>query len=179
MRRYTAQGHRMHAAPYGLRNVRDIAGNSSLEPMPDVADIVAHLLTEFANGVTNIKQLLALTNQAGLKRSNNKPMTYQLIGKMLRNPIYAGYECSKLTDNRPIKSSLEGISYDLTEQKFGTANMGALYRLASIQKGAVAPNVSSVVTLPLSIYKSVVAEIVRWNELLNGIDWNTRYLQTS
>jgi len=39
---------------------------------------------------------------------------------------------------------------------------------------AIAGNNFPMVNLPLSIYKSIVVEILRWNELLRGIDWTDR-----
>jgi hypothetical protein len=35
----------------------------------------------------------------------------------------------------------------------------------------------NVVTLPLSIYKSVVAEIVRWNQTLRTVSWGDNQFQ--
>ena len=109
MKRHTAEGYRMHKAPYGLRNVRDAADRPILEPVPQLADLVAELLQEFAKGIYNIRELLELAHAKGLVRANGKPMTYSLMGKMLRNPIYAGYEQTKLTDGKLVKSGFDGI----------------------------------------------------------------------
>jgi len=48
MKRQAAEGHRMHVAPIGLRNVRDALNKPTLEAVQPDADKIAYLLTEFA-----------------------------------------------------------------------------------------------------------------------------------
>ncbi len=109
MTRHAKDGYRMHKAPYGLRNTRDALNRPIVEPVPYTSDLIADLLNQFSKGIINIRELLSEANSNGLVRENGQPMNYQLLGKILRNPLYAGYESGKLTDNQLIKSNFDGI----------------------------------------------------------------------
>ena len=109
MKRHAGNGFRMHQAPYGLRNIRDELGRPTLEPVPEVADKITYLLTEFAKGITTKRQLVTLAGEIGLTQPNTKPMSYQFLDKLLTKPIYAGLEKSSLTDGQIVSSAFEGI----------------------------------------------------------------------
>lgn len=109
MKRHASEGYRMHKAPYGLRNIRDEAGRPTVEPIPEIADDIAHLLTEYAKGVITKAQILHNARKMGLKQANGKEMSPQFVDKMLRQPLYAGLEKSTLTDGQVIPSNFEGI----------------------------------------------------------------------
>lgn len=109
MRRHASQGYRMHKAPFGLRNVRDVLGRPTVEPVQPQADQITHLLTIHAQGLLNKGQLLHEARRMGLTQANGRPMSYQFIDKMLRQPLYAGLEKSTLTDGQFIQSAFESI----------------------------------------------------------------------
>lgn len=109
MKRHASDGYRMHKAPYGLRNIRDESGHPTVESVPEVADTIAYLLTEYAKGVSTKARLLNEARRIGLKQANGKPMSPQFIDKMLKQPLYAGLEKSTLTDGQVIPSVFEGI----------------------------------------------------------------------
>ena len=109
MKRHASDGHRMHKAPYGLKNIRDEAGRPTVEPVPQIADNIAYLLAEYAKGMFNKGQMIQEARRIGLTQANGKEMSPQLLSKMLRQPLYAGLEKSKLTDGQIIPSSFEGI----------------------------------------------------------------------
>ena len=112
MKRHAADGYRMHHAPIGLRNVRDALNRPTVEPVQPVADHIAYLLTEFATGTATKGQLLQHARRVGLTQRNGKPMSYQYIDKMLRQPLYAGLEKNVLTDGQIIPSAFAGIVPD-------------------------------------------------------------------
>ncbi len=109
MRQHTAQGYRMHKAPLGLRNVRDAFGKPTVEPVQPQAEQIAHILTIHAQGLFKKRQLLTEARRVGLTQANGKPMSYQYVDKMLRQPIYAGLEQNTFTDGALIASRFEGI----------------------------------------------------------------------
>ncbi len=109
MTRRANAGQRMHKAPYGLKNVRDELGNSTLAPIDPVADNIAFLLVEFSKGIYSKRDIKAKADALGLKQRNGKDISYQMIDKILRQPIYAGLECNSFTDNEYIQSIFPGI----------------------------------------------------------------------
>ncbi len=109
MSQQATQGYRMHRAPLGLRNVRDVLGRSTVEAVQPQADQIAHLLTIHAQGLIKKGELVREARRIGLTQVNGKPMSYQYIDKMLDQPLYAGLEKSTLTDKQLVPSVFEGI----------------------------------------------------------------------
>lgn len=109
MKRQAIDGHRMHKAPWGLKNVRDINGRPAVEPVPGIAEKIAAVLTKFSEGTYTKTDLVKLCHQVGLTQSNGKPMSIQYVSKLLVNPLYAGLERSSLTDGQFVESTFEGI----------------------------------------------------------------------
>ena len=109
MKRHAVQGFRMHQAPYGLKNIRNEVGRPTVKPIEPIASKIAHLLTSFANGTFTKGQLIHEARRINLTQGNGKPMSYQFIDKLLRQPLYAGLEKSSLTDNQLVSSVFNGI----------------------------------------------------------------------
>ena len=109
MKKQANEGYRMAKAPYGLRNVRDVLGNSTVEPVEGVAEHISYILNEYSKGTYTIRELIDIANTRGLQRPNGKPMDHGYMGKMLRNPLCAGLERSEHTDNELVDSIFEGI----------------------------------------------------------------------
>lgn len=109
MRRHAKEGYRMSKAPYGLRNVRDILGRSTVEPIPEVANKVAALLKAHATGTYTMSSLLSLAKQIGLGTMNGKEVRFQTLSRILRQPLYAGLDKSDHTEGVLVKSRFEGI----------------------------------------------------------------------
>ena len=109
MKQHASQGYRMHKAPLGLRNIRDVFGRPTVEPVEPQATQIAHLLTTHAQGLVKKQHLLAEAKRMGLNQANGKPMSYQYLDKMMRQPIYAGMERNTFTDGAYIQSKFEGI----------------------------------------------------------------------
>ncbi len=115
MKRHANEGYRMAKAPFGLINVRDLLGKSILAADPVIGEKIAYLLTEFATDTVTIKELLTVANETDLFRPNGKSLNHSLLGKMLRNPLYAGLERNQHTNDQYVPTSqFEGIiSQDL------------------------------------------------------------------
>ncbi len=110
MKRHASEGYRMHQAPFGLRNIRNELGRPTVEPIEPIASKIATILTEYANGSYPAKAiLLKRAQEIDLKQPNGKPLSYQFLDKMLRQPLYAGMEKSSLTDEQLVPSVFEGI----------------------------------------------------------------------
>lgn len=109
MKRHANDGYRMSKAPHGLRNVRDALGHSTIAPIDGVADKITLVLEAYSTGTHTIASLLKYSEEIGLKTASGKPMQFQTISKILRNPIYAGLEQSAHTDNQLIPSRFDGI----------------------------------------------------------------------
>lgn len=110
MRRHANDGYRMAKAPYGLINTRDLLGRSILAPMPVIADKIATLLNEFATDTVTIKELIQHAHEIGLNRQNGKPMNHSFMGKILRQPLFAGLDNNEHTQGQFIETSqFDGI----------------------------------------------------------------------
>ena len=109
MRRHASAGYRMHQAPFGLHNTRDTLNRSTVEPVQPVADNIAYLLSEFAKGTFTKSQILREARKIGLFQKNGQPMGYQFLNKMLRQPLYAGFEKNTLTDGQLVTSVFGGL----------------------------------------------------------------------
>lgn len=109
MKRHASQGFRMNQAPYGLRNIRDTLGRPTLEPVEPIAGKIKHLLKEYSTGAYTKGQLLREAQRTGLTQPNGKPMIYQYLDKLLRQPIYAGLERNSFTDGQIVASTFKGL----------------------------------------------------------------------
>ncbi len=109
MRLLAKAGYRMHKAPYGLRNIRDYQNRPTLGPIHGVTHKLAKLLQEFSTGKYNITEIVKYARTLGLTTSTGKPISIQLMSKILRNPVYAGYEVSSLTEGRLVRTIFPGI----------------------------------------------------------------------
>ena len=105
----------MHKAPFGLVNTRDIHGRSTVKTIPGVTQHIKTILNTFAVGGYQIKDMVKLANELGLKTSSGKPMYLQYISKLLRQPLYAGLENNSLTGDEYVESLFPGI---ITPQTF-------------------------------------------------------------
>lgn len=109
MKEHAIGGYRMHKAPLGLRNVRDVLGKSTLAATDGVGDQVASILEAYATGTYTMSSLIKMCESMGLKSAKGKPVRIQALSKMLRNPIYAGLEQSSHTDGQLISTQFKGI----------------------------------------------------------------------
>lgn len=73
MKVHAKEGYRMSKAPYGLRNVRDILGKSTLAPVEGIADKIASVLEAHSTGTYTIAGLLKLCEDIDLKTAHGDP----------------------------------------------------------------------------------------------------------
>ncbi|MDB5182412.1 MAG: site-specific recombinase [Candidatus Saccharibacteria bacterium] len=109
MKVHAKEGYRMSKAPHGLKNVRDLLDKSVLAPIEGVADKVASVLEAYTTGTYTIAGLIKMCESIGLKSAQGKPMQIQALSKMLRNPIYAGLEQNRHTEDQLVSSKFDGI----------------------------------------------------------------------
>ncbi len=110
MKKHASSGYRMAKAPYGLKNSRDLLGNSIIEAHPVVADKIAHVLNEFAKDTITIKELIVIAHEINLTRQDGTPMNHNAMGKLLRHPLYAGFEKNDHTNGQLIEANqFDGI----------------------------------------------------------------------
>lgn len=130
-----AQGYRMNRAPYGLRNVRTALNKATVEAVPDVAEKIALVLTEFSKGTYTQREIVLFARSIGLTQSNGKPMSFQAMKRLLLQPLYAGLDRSKHTEGRYVDSEYAGLvpkhvyyaNQELLKHGKGTKSLG--YRL--------------------------------------------------
>ncbi len=77
-------------APLGYVNGRDTKGNKSLIPDNDRAPHVSEAFNLFATGLYTKEQVRGRVNALGLRTLKGKPLASETLGRMLRNPRYAG-----------------------------------------------------------------------------------------
>lgn len=84
------EGGWVYPAPLGYRNLKDAMGRPTLEKT-EVAPIIAGLFREYIRGGVNFKELSKEAEARGLTSAKGRPISYQSMINMLRNPVYAGY----------------------------------------------------------------------------------------
>lgn len=109
MQKQARMGYRMNIAPYGLKNIRDIDGNSTLAPVQGIAEKITAVLGAYATGAQTMASLVVMCENIGLKSPSGKAMRIQAISKMLRYPIYAGLEQNSHTGGELVPSRFKGI----------------------------------------------------------------------
>lgn len=139
--RYTQMGYWMRRAPYGFvsEKVETQHGKRMiLKPHSDEAKYMVKMFEMRASGQFSDKEIAKKLNDMGyrgrpqLRRAKDdrsriicrtKPalLDEKKLWKMVRNPIYAGVNVEKWTQNQPVKCMFEGlVSIDL----FNRANKG-------------------------------------------------------
>ena len=61
----------------------------------------------------------------------------------------------------------EGLTFDTSTLTFGTETISPLYRYAPNKKDLSAKEKSLLVTLSRPVYKQLIGEIIRWNQLMS------------
>ena len=139
--RYTQMGYWMRQPPYGFVSEKVETNNGKrcvLAPHPTEADYVKTMFDMRAKGAYGDQEIVDKLNSLGFstrvryrrkKTDKNKiiskqggsPLTVKAMHKLLKNPIYAGINAEKWTNNNPVRCVFDGlISVDL----FNRANRG-------------------------------------------------------
>ncbi len=139
--RYTQMGYWMRQAPYGLMSEKVETQHGKrmiLKPHPKEAKYIIRMFELRASGQFSDKEIAKKLNDMGYRGrpqtrrakddkarviGQTKPalLDEKKLWKMVRNPIYAGVNVEKWTQNQPVKCVFDGlISIDL----FNRANKG-------------------------------------------------------
>ena len=96
MKERISKGSWLHVAPTGYSNYKDSEGRPTLS-LNESSESVRELLELFSTGEYTQLQLMNKAKKDGLTSKKGNPITFNAMGKMLRNPIYAGKVKSSLT----------------------------------------------------------------------------------
>lgn len=139
--RYTQMGYWMRQAPYGFVSEKLETQHGKrmvLRPHPDEAEYIIKIFEMRATGQFSDREIADQVNRMGykgrqkLKRAKDDkarvvgkteavPLDEKKLWKLVRNPIYAGVNVEKWTNNQPVKCMFDGlVSIDL----FNRANKG-------------------------------------------------------
>lgn len=141
--RYTKLGYWMRRPPYGYQSKSTDSVNGKrriLEPHPEESQFVQKLFELRCGGMLSDEQIVAKLNSLGyrtrtdvLRDKNDRTkiigrrggikMDLKAFHRYLRNPIYAGINCEKWTDNKPIKCKFDGL---VSIEMFNKANHGKI-----------------------------------------------------
>ena len=73
----------------------------------------------------------------------------------------------------------QGTIFDMTTMYFVTEKISPLYRYSANKKDLSKPEKPLMVTLPHPLFNSIVAEIVRWNDVIRNVSVQANPLQAS
>ncbi len=162
--RYTRMGYYMRQAPFGYVSSKIETQNgkrSILKPDPESAKYIKKIFEMRCQGYDD-NDILETVNAMGytsrenyIRNKNDRTKILQKIGgkqlelkgliRHLSNPLYAGVNCEKWTDDKPIKCKFKGL---VSIETFNKANRGkiaisesngqvAIYRKATEQRYAL------------------------------------------
>lgn len=141
--RYTRMGYWMRQPPYGLESHKVDTANGKrciLKSHSEEAPFILKMFELRCRGTLSDQQIIDYINELGYKsRTHSKrdkrdrtiitghrggvKLTLKQFWLYIQNPIYAGVNCEKWTDNKPVKCKFNGlVSYDT----FNKANKGKL-----------------------------------------------------
>lgn len=130
MRARTLQGGWPHQATYGYSKSKTPAGITCLKPDED-APLAKKLLTQFSTGSLTTSGAVRFAEEIGIKsKVTGKPYRWQSIKNILENPAYAGFICSKYTENEYIKGLHKPIISPATHYKI-KAILNGKYKMNS------------------------------------------------
>ncbi len=108
MRARSEQGGWCHDAPFGYKKIRTASSFTTVEPNDD-APKVKKFFEEFAESTMTVKQAMERAYVLGVRTKNGNRLSWQSTKNMLLNPLYAGFVCTKFTDNKYVKGIHEPI----------------------------------------------------------------------
>lgn len=94
--------------PLGYLASKDEGNKTILIQDPSTSEIIKKAFTEYSTGVYSQLDIMNMVNRAGLKTKSGKKISSQLINKILRNPVYAGF-IRNPWENKLEKGLHEGI----------------------------------------------------------------------
>ncbi len=139
--RYTQMGYWMRRAPYGLMSEKIDTVNGKrtiLKPQPEESKFMIQMFELRASGrytdreivnklndlgfTTRIKYIRSKTDPSKIvKQTGGNPLNERHLWRLVRNPIYAGVNREKWTNNQPVKCMFDGL---VSVELFNKANKG-------------------------------------------------------
>ncbi len=106
------QGYWQHKPPRGYRTMKvknsDGQDKPSLEPDSESA-LVEKILMRFNRGDIIVAELCRYATREGFLNTKGKPVTQEVMTKMIKRPEYAGFVCDKFTDYKNVKGKHIGL----------------------------------------------------------------------
>lgn len=108
MRQLCSQGYWVHQPPFGYRVAR-LNGKPVLEADPIAGPVIRRVFAEIAAHRMTPAEAVQHLNRSGLKTRRNGAFSIQAVHTMLREPIYAGWIRTKLTDGKTIRAEFSPL----------------------------------------------------------------------
>lgn len=112
MTRLARQGYWQHKPPRGYKTVKiknsDGQDRPSLAPNSE-APIVEKILVRFNRGDIIIAELCRYATREGFLNTEGKPITQEVMTKMIKRPEYAGFVCDKFTNYEVVAGKHKGL----------------------------------------------------------------------
>lgn len=139
--RYTQMGYWMRRAPYGLMSEKIDTVNGKrtiLRPQPEESKFMIQMFELRASGRYTDREIVEKLNDLGfttrikyirsktdpskiIKQTGGNPLNERHLWRLVRNPIYAGVNREKWTNNQPVKCMFDGL---VSIELFNKANKG-------------------------------------------------------
>lgn len=139
---YVRLGYRVRQAPPGFKNTKVETPHGIrvvLSPHPTEADWFIRMFELREQGYLSDKEIVIIINKLGFKTRRIKkhdpkdktkiigyagelPLDVEKLQKYIKNPIYAGINTEKWTNNEPVKGKFDGL---VSIETFNRANRGA------------------------------------------------------
>lgn len=139
--RYVRLGYHVRAAPLGYQNEKVETHHGKriiLVPHPLESKWILQMYELKSQGNLSDREIIELVNLFGFKSrkcyfrhpknrtkiigvKGGTPLTLKYFDRLLRNPIYAGINCEKWSNNKPVKCQFPGL---VSIETFNKANQG-------------------------------------------------------
>ncbi len=106
------QGYWQHKPPRGYKMVK--VKNADGNPRPSLGPssesrLVSKILMRFNRGDILVSELCRYATAEGFLNVRGKPITQEVITKLIKRPEYAGFVCDKFTNFEPVKGKHDGL----------------------------------------------------------------------
>lgn len=142
--RYTRLGYWMRQSPYGYVSEKVETHNGKrciLKPHPKEGQLMSKMYELRAQGLLHDQEIVDKLNTLGFKtrvrykrskhdrskivcETGGQPLTVKNMQWLIQNPIYAGVNVEKWTDNKPVRCAFEGL---VSMELYNKANRGKRY----------------------------------------------------
>jgi site-specific DNA recombinase len=141
--RYVRMGYRVRRAPFGYENVKVETSHGKrviLKPHPEDSKWIIKMFESRLEGSLNDTEIVEKLNKLGFKtrtflkrdpsnktkvigKGGGKQLTLKQFWRFVQNPVYAGINTEKWTENKPIRGKFDGL---VSVKLFNKANRGKI-----------------------------------------------------